>query len=31
MGSEFERLAAEKYVMVTTFRKSGAGVPTPVW
>jgi PPOX class probable F420-dependent enzyme len=31
MGSEFERLAAEKYVMVTTFRKTGAGVPTPVW
>jgi PPOX class probable F420-dependent enzyme len=31
MGSEFERLAAEKYVMVTTFRKSGVGVPTPVW
>jgi PPOX class probable F420-dependent enzyme len=31
MGSEFERLAAEKYVMVTTFRKNGNGVPTPVW
>jgi len=31
MGSEFERLAAEKYVMVTTFRKNGAAVPTPVW
>ncbi|MCD0449958.1 PPOX class F420-dependent oxidoreductase [Actinocorallia sp. API 0066] len=24
-------LAAEKYVLVTTFRKDGTGVPTPVW
>jgi PPOX class probable F420-dependent enzyme len=31
MGSEFERLAAEKYVMVTTFRKNGDAVNTPVW
>lgn len=31
MGSEFERIAAEKYVVLTTFRKSGAPVPTPVW
>ncbi len=31
MGSEFERLAAEKYVVLTTFRKSGVAVPTPVW
>ncbi|WP_020671545.1 PPOX class F420-dependent oxidoreductase [Amycolatopsis nigrescens] len=29
--SEFERLSAEKYVVVTTFRKSGDPVPTPVW
>ncbi|QWF83163.1 PPOX class F420-dependent oxidoreductase [Amycolatopsis sp. CA-230715] len=28
---EFDRLAAEKYVMVTTFRKNGDPVPTPVW
>ncbi len=31
MGSEFERLAAEKYVVLTTFRKNGTPVPTPVW
>ncbi|KFU77192.1 hypothetical protein SAMN04489729_7718 [Amycolatopsis lurida] len=31
MGSEFERIAAEKYVVLTTFRKNGAPVPTPVW
>ncbi len=31
MASEFDRLAAEKYVVLTTFRKSGAAVPTPVW
>ncbi|KXK58973.1 PPOX class F420-dependent oxidoreductase [Micromonospora fluostatini] len=26
-----DRLAAEKYVLVTTFRKDGRAVPTPVW
>lgn len=31
MGSEFERLAAEKYVVLTTFRKTGVAVPTPIW
>ncbi|RSM69115.1 PPOX class F420-dependent oxidoreductase [Amycolatopsis sp. WAC 01375] len=31
MGSEFERIAAEKYVVLTTFRKNGTPVPTPVW
>ncbi|MEC3981768.1 PPOX class F420-dependent oxidoreductase [Amycolatopsis sp. H20-H5] len=31
MGSEFERLAAEKYVVLTTFRKTGVAVPTPLW
>ncbi|WP_037309574.1 PPOX class F420-dependent oxidoreductase [Amycolatopsis orientalis] len=31
MGSEFERLAAEKYVVLTTFRKNGTPVPTPIW
>jgi uncharacterized protein len=31
MGSEFERLAAEKYVLLTTFRRSGVAVPTPIW
>ncbi|MFI6032315.1 PPOX class F420-dependent oxidoreductase [Amycolatopsis magusensis] len=31
MASELERLAAEKYVVVTTFRKNGTPVPTPVW
>lgn len=29
--SELERLGAEKYVLVTTFRRSGKPVPTPVW
>jgi uncharacterized protein len=24
-------LGAEKYVSITTFRKTGVGVPTPVW
>ncbi|MFC4004688.1 PPOX class F420-dependent oxidoreductase [Prauserella oleivorans] len=28
---ELGRLAAEKYVQLTTFRKSGQAVPTPVW
>ncbi|GAA4548619.1 PPOX class F420-dependent oxidoreductase [Amycolatopsis samaneae] len=31
MGSELSRLAAEKYVVVTTFRRDGRAVPTPVW
>ncbi|PXY25060.1 PPOX class F420-dependent oxidoreductase [Prauserella sp. PE36] len=31
MGAELERLAAEKYVLLTTFRRSGDAVPTPVW
>ncbi|MEV4092211.1 PPOX class F420-dependent oxidoreductase [Streptosporangium saharense] len=26
-----KELAAERYVSVTTFRKNGTGVPTPVW
>lgn len=31
MGAELERLAKERTVVVTTFRKSGTPVPTPVW
>lgn len=31
MGAEVDRLAAGKYVLVTTFRKDGTAVPTPVW
>ncbi|HEV2784003.1 MAG TPA: PPOX class F420-dependent oxidoreductase [Actinophytocola sp.] len=31
MASEMDRLAAGKYLLVTTFRKSGAAVATPVW
>ena len=31
MASEVERLGTGKYVLVTTFRKSGAPVATPVW
>lgn len=31
MASDVERLGAGKYVLVTTFRKSGEGVGTPVW
>jgi len=26
-----EQLGAEKYVLLTTFRKDGRGVPTPLW
>lgn len=26
-----DRLAAEKYVLLTTFRRDGRAVPTPVW
>ena len=29
--SDFDRLAASKYLSLTTFRKSGAAVATPVW
>ncbi|AIJ25171.1 PPOX class F420-dependent oxidoreductase [Amycolatopsis methanolica] len=29
--SDFERIAAEKYLLLTTFRKNGTPVPTPVW
>ncbi|PWU44623.1 PPOX class F420-dependent oxidoreductase [Micromonospora globispora] len=29
--TELDRLAAEKYVLLTTFRKDGRAVPTPVW
>lgn len=31
MQAELDRLAGEPYVLVTTFRASGEGVPTPVW
>jgi hypothetical protein len=31
MASELERLAAERYVVLTTFRKDGRAVPTPIW
>lgn len=26
-----DRLSAEKYILLTTFRKDGRAVPTPVW
>lgn len=29
--SSLDRLAAEKYVLLTTFRKDGRAVATPVW
>ncbi|MFN8149186.1 MAG: PPOX class F420-dependent oxidoreductase [Candidatus Nanopelagicales bacterium] len=29
--AEVERLAASSYVSLTTFKKSGTAVPTPVW
>lgn len=29
--SKLDRLAAEKYILLTTFRKDGRAVPTPVW
>ncbi|GAB3571762.1 PPOX class F420-dependent oxidoreductase [Amycolatopsis endophytica] len=29
--SSFEPIAAEKYLLLTTFRKNGTPVPTPVW
>ncbi|PXY20666.1 PPOX class F420-dependent oxidoreductase [Prauserella muralis] len=31
MGTHLERLAAEKYVLLTTYRRSGEAVPTPIW
>ncbi|WP_106178289.1 PPOX class F420-dependent oxidoreductase [Prauserella shujinwangii] len=31
MPDELERLRREKYVLLTTFRKNGDPVPTPVW
>ncbi|MER7753894.1 PPOX class F420-dependent oxidoreductase [Kitasatospora sp. NPDC097643] len=30
-SAELDRLAAAKYLLFTTFRKDGTGVPTPVW
>lgn len=30
-GDELERFSAHKYLNLQTFRKSGEGVPTPVW
>ncbi|MFI0879460.1 PPOX class F420-dependent oxidoreductase [Streptomyces parvus] len=30
-GSPVERLAASRYVLLTTFRRDGRAVPTPVW
>ncbi|GHC51496.1 PPOX class F420-dependent oxidoreductase [Streptomyces flavofungini] len=29
--SRLDRLAQGKYVLVTSYRKNGTGVPTPVW
>lgn len=29
--STLDRLAGEKYLLLTTFRKDGGGVATPVW
>jgi uncharacterized protein len=31
MASEVDRFAAGNYVLVTTFRRDGTPVPTPVW
>jgi len=31
MTSEVERLGAESYVVLTTFRRDGRAVPTPIW
>ncbi|MFF8837598.1 PPOX class F420-dependent oxidoreductase [Streptomyces sp. NPDC015130] len=30
-GNPVERLAASRYVLLTTFRRDGRAVPTPVW
>jgi uncharacterized protein len=29
--SSLEQLSSEKYVLLTTFRKDGRAVPTPIW
>lgn len=31
MPTELDRLAGERFVLLTTFRKDGRAVPTPVW
>lgn len=31
MSAELDRLGSAKYVLLTTFRKDGRAVPTPVW
>lgn len=31
MTADLKELGAEKYLQLTTYRKSGDGVPTPVW
>jgi PPOX class probable F420-dependent enzyme len=31
MPDDLDRLAAAKYLLLTTFRKDGTAVPTPVW
>jgi PPOX class probable F420-dependent enzyme len=31
MATDIDRLGAERYVLLTTFRKDGRAVPTPVW
>ncbi|HEX4724182.1 MAG TPA: PPOX class F420-dependent oxidoreductase [Pseudonocardiaceae bacterium] len=31
MTTDLERLATARYVLLTTFRKDGTAVPTPVW
>ncbi|MEE8394491.1 MAG: PPOX class F420-dependent oxidoreductase [bacterium] len=31
MSEDFDRLAAAKYISVTTFRRDGRAVATPVW
>ena len=31
MASETARLGAEQYVLLTTYRRDGRAVPTPVW
>jgi PPOX class probable F420-dependent enzyme len=31
MSADLDRLAEAKYVLLTTFRKDGRAVPTPVW
>jgi hypothetical protein len=31
MSTDLDRLADERFVLLTTFRKDGRAVPTPVW